>query len=213
MEWKKPTYERTEMSSTPHNPLVEKRNAAGETLDRRRRTAAEFSVKLADDRIAFFDRLALLSAGALTFSVTLLGHTSQPHPHRLFVLYAAWLFLLLSLCSCLLRNYSNQAHRFYQVGSNRAESEVALFDADSEVVAAMAGQIAYSDASEPFDKDRELKINRENREVWQKEFERTKKKAEAHWKVSQWAERVAGVSILIGFLLLIAFAVVSTSFQ
>jgi len=90
---------------------------------------------------------------------------------------------------------------------------VALFDADSEVVAAMAGQIAYSDASEPFDKDRELKINRENREVWQKEFERTKKKAEAHWKVSQWAERVAGVSILIGFLLLIAFAVVSTSFQ
>jgi hypothetical protein len=201
------------MTSTPHNPLVEKRNAAGETLDRRRRTAAEFSAKLADDRVAFFDRLALLAAGALTFSVTLLGHTSQTHPHRLFVLYAAWLLLLLSLGSCLLRNYSNQAHRFYQVGSNRAESEVSLLDADSAVVDAMAGSIKYSDASEPFDKDRELKINRENREVWQKEFERTKKKADTHWKLTQWAERIAGVSILAGFLLLIAFAVVSTYFQ
>jgi hypothetical protein len=201
------------MSSTPHNPLVEKRNAAAERLNRRRRTAADFSVKLADDRIAFFDRLALLAAGALTFSVTLIGHTNQSHPHRLFLLYAAWLLLLLSLGSCLLRNYSNQAHRFYKVGSDMAESEVSVIEADSEVVAAMAGQIGYSDAAEPFDKDRELKINRENREVWQKEFERTKKKADTHWKLSQWAERVAGVSILVGFLLLIAFAVVSTYFQ
>ena len=201
------------MSSTPHNPLVEKRNAAGQTLDRRRRTAAEFSAKLADDRVAFFDRLALLAAGALTFSVTLLGHTSQPHSHRLFLLYAAWLLLLLSLCSCLLRNYSNQAHRFYQAGSNSAESEVSVIDADSEVVAAMAGSIQYMDASEPFDKDRELRINRENREVWQKEFDRRKKKAETHWKINLWAERIAGVSILAGFLLLIAFAVVSTYFQ
>jgi hypothetical protein len=200
------------MSSIPHNPLVEKRNAAGETLDRRRRTAAEFSAKLADERVAFFDRLALLAAGALTFSVTLLGHISQPHPHRLFVLFAAWLLLLLGLGCCLVRNYSNQSHRFYKVGSNRAESEVSVIDADSELVAAMAGSIKYMDAFEPFDKDRELKINRENRELWQKEFERTKQKADTHWKLSQWAEWVAGVGILVGFLLLIVFAVVSTYF-
>jgi hypothetical protein len=197
----------------PHNPLIEKRKAAAETLNRRQRKAAEFAAKLADDRCAFFDRLALLAAGALTFSVTLLGHTSQPHPHRLFVLYVAWLLLLLSLGSCLLRNYSNQAHRFYSVGTNRAESEVAVIDADTEAVAALSGWIKYADAAEPFDKDRELRINRENREVWQQEFERNKKKAESHWKLSEAAEWTAGVSMLLGFLLLIAFAVVSTYLQ
>lgn len=194
----------------PHNPLVERRNAAAEALNHRRRAATEFAAKLADDRCAFFDKLAVLAAGALTFSVTLIGHVSQPHPQRLFILYAAWLSLLIALGACLVRNYSNQSHRFYSVGTNRAKSEIEFFEADSDAVKHLSGKIAYADAPEPFDEDREAKINKENREVWQRELERIKKKAEFHWKLSETAEVLACVSMLVGFFLLIAFAMLTT---
>jgi hypothetical protein len=196
--------------ASPYNPLIEKRNAAAETLNRRRRTLSEFSVKLAEERHAFFDRLALLAAGALTFSVTLIAHPVPPHALRLFILYGAWIALLIGLGGCLVRNYTNQSHRFFSVGSNRAESEVALIDADTETVTAMAPLIKYEDATEPFDKERELRINKENRDVWQAEFERTKRKAELHWKFAEFAERAAIICVIVGFLLLIIFAVVNT---
>jgi hypothetical protein len=195
--------------STPHNPLVERRNAAAEKLNRRRQTAVETSVKTAEESNAFFDKLAVLSAGALTFSVTFLSRPAQAH-WQLFILYAAWVLLLIALASCLVRNYSNIGHRFYKVVSDRAESEVALIDADSEVVSAMAELLKYDDAAEPFDKDRELKINRENREVWHKEFERAKKHADVRWKVHGIAERAAGLGACLGFLLLIVFAILNT---
>lgn len=194
----------------PHNPLIERRNAATATLNRRRRTAADFAAKLADDRCAFFDRLAVLAAGALTFSVTLLGHPSQPHPLRLMILYAAWLSLLLALGSCLIRNYSNQAHRFYSVGSDMAESEVEVIDADSNAMAALSGSIKYSDSAESFDSQRELRINSENREVWQRELGQRKASAAIHWKINKIAEWTACLGMIVGFLLLICFAVVNT---
>jgi hypothetical protein len=68
----------------------------------------------------------------------------------------------------------------------------------------------YLDAAEPFDKDRELKINQENRTVWQEEFQRTKKIAKRLWKLHQASEWVAGVSLFFGFMLLMIFAVYNT---
>jgi len=200
-------------ATPPHNPHIARRQAAAEKLNRRRRTQADFSVTLAKERSKFFDRLSVLAAGALTFSVTLLGHPTQPHVYRLFILYAAWLSLLTALGCCLVRNYFNQGHRFYSVGSNRAEAEVQTIDADSDAVTALAGSIIYDDAAEPFDADRELRINRENRVVWQEAWETNKKKAETNWKVSIAAEKTACVAMILGFLLLIVFAFVNTYFQ
>ena len=74
----------------------------------------------------------------------------------------------------------------------------------------MAQSIRYADAAEPFDKDRELKINRENRVVWNKEFERTNKIAKRLWKLHQAVEWTAGVSLFFGFMLLMVFAVFNT---
>jgi hypothetical protein len=196
------------MGST-NNPVVAKRNSAGATLDRRRRTAAEMSVKIAEESSGFFDKLAVLNAGALTFSVTLLSRQTQPH-WQLFILYAAWVLLLVALASCLLRNYANLGHRFFSVGSNRAESEVALIDADTEAVKALAGSLQYEDSVEPFDQVRELRINLENREAWQNEFERTKRRATFLWKVHQVTQWSAGLGMLLGFFLLIIFAILNT---
>ena len=198
------------MSTTPHNPLVERRNNAAEQLDRRRRTAAETSVKVAEGLNAYFDRLALLAAGALTFSVTLVGHPTRAHSHRLFIIYAAWACLLTALGSCLLRVFSNHGHRFYKVGANRAEAEVALIDADTEVLKVLGHSIAYSDAAEPFDKQRELKINDDNRAVWRKEFLRTEKMANLLWRIHQGAGWIAGVAMFLGFLLMMTFAIYNT---
>jgi hypothetical protein len=167
------------------------------------------SLKIAEETIGFFDKLAILNAGALTFSVTLLNHATQAR-WQLFIVYAAWIFLLVALASCLIRNYSNMGHRFYKMGSDQAEAEVALLDADSEAVSALAGFIRYEDAAEPFDAARELRINRENRDVWQKEFEGRKANAEVRWKLHVIAEWAAGISMCLGFLLLITFAVVNT---
>jgi hypothetical protein len=190
----------------PHNPVVEKRNAAAENLNRKRKTAAEMSVKVAEETVGFFDKLAVLNAGALTFSVTLLSHPTQKH-WQLLVVFAAWGFLLLALASCLIRNYANMAHRFYKAGADQAEAEVALIEADSDAVTALGSFIKYADATEPFDVARELQIDKENREVWQKEFDRRKTTAEVRWVVNLVAQWAAGISMCLGFLLLIVFAV------
>jgi hypothetical protein len=109
--------------------------------------------------------------------------------------------------------FANHGHRFYKVGADRAEAEVAPLDADIEVVSAMAQSIKYADALEPFDKERELKINQENRAVWQAEFQRTSKIAKRLWKLHEAVEWVAGVSLFLGFMLLMIFAVYNTYVQ
>ena len=78
------------MSGTPNqpfDPLVAKRNDVAAKLNRRRKSITDISVKVSEERNDFFDRLAILNAGALTFSVTLLNiSTPAARPHILFVL-------------------------------------------------------------------------------------------------------------------------------
>ncbi len=200
------------MSVTPvpsHDPLIDKRNSVAETLNRRRRTASEVSIKIAADRSAFFDKLAVLNAGALTFSVTLLGRSVQSDPHKMLLLYAAWVSLLIALGACLIRNFSHQGYQFWDAASKRAESEIAYIDVDTEIVSTKS--IVYADSAEPFDKERELRIDKENREVWQKELARLQSKVERHWRLVVATEWIAGIAMFVGFLLLIVFAVHANS--
>lgn len=189
----------------PHDPLFEKRNAVAETLNRRRQAASEASIKVAEERNAFFDKLAVLNAGALTFSVTLLGHSVQQFHYTLFLLYAAWMFLLIALGACLIRNFSHQGYRFSDAATKRAESEISYIDVDSEIISTKP--VIYADAAEPFDKEREIKINKENRDVWQAELARIGEKAIRNWRLVVMTEWVAGICMSAGFLLLIVFAV------
>jgi hypothetical protein len=192
----------------PHDPLREKIAAAAETLNRRRQAASEASKKVADERTAFFDKLAILNAGALTFSVTLLGHPVRHSLCTLFPLYAAWVFLLIALGACLIRNFSHQGYRFSDAATKRAESEIAYIEADSEIVSSRPA--IYADSAEPFDREREIKINRENREAWQTELARHQQEANRGWRLVVVTEWVAGICMLAGFLLLIVFAIFNT---
>jgi hypothetical protein len=199
------------MSTTPgqpHDPLREKLKAAAETLTRRRQGAFEASVRGVEERNAFFDKLAVLNAGALTFSVTLLGHSVQKSLSTLFILYAAWLFLLVALGACLVRNFSNSAYRFSDAASKRAESEISYIDADNEIVSSRS--IIYQDSTEPFDRDREIKVNKENREVWQTELARHQQAVNRKSRLFEVAEWVASICMFAGFLLLIVFAIFSS---
>lgn len=196
--------------ATPPNPLIERRNSAAETVDRKRKTASETSVSVLEGLNALFDRLALLAAGALTFSVTLLGHPARPREHRYFIIYAAWSFLLVSLTCCLLRIFASHSHRFFQIVSSRASSEVELIDADSAVVKSLHPFLKYSDSVEPFDAARELKISYGNRERWQTETARTSKWEKVMWKMNVVTQWTAAISLFFGFLFLMGFAVYNT---
>ncbi len=198
-------------SGLPYDPLIEKRNAIAETLNRRRQTASEASRKVAEDRNAFFDRLAFLNAGALTFSVTLLGTSVRQHPQSLLLLYVAWASLLIALFACLVRNLSHQGYLFSDAASKKAESEIAYIDVDTEIVSTKSALISYADSSESFDKERELKVNKENREAWQSVFARMRKKEERNWRLVVATEWIAGIAMLVGFLLLVVFAITNSS--
>src|SRR5580658_7899718 len=93
--------------TSQHDPLATKVAAVAEKLNRRRMNARETSIEVNAQRSKFFDRLAVLNAGALTFSVTLLNVSSLNaaiYPPILLFLYAAWACLLIALLACLLRN-------------------------------------------------------------------------------------------------------------
>lgn len=191
------------------DPLETKVRDLAEKLNRRRRTASETSEKVLEERSAFFDRLALLSAGALTFSVTLFTSFSSKNPKGIFSLRAAWICLLTALTACLVRNLTHQHYRFSHVVAERAKAEVRYIDVDDEVISTKP--VAYSDSSEPFDKQREIQINRSNRVIWQQELEKWETQRERHWKLVRICEWVAAISMSVGFVLLIVFATVNTN--
>lgn len=190
------------------DPLVTKVQDLAQKLNRRRRTASETSEKLIEKRDTFFDRLALLNAGALTFSITLFASFSLKNPRGLLLLHTAWIFLLVALAACLVRNLSHQHYRFAHVAASMARAEVDYIDVDHEVISTKV--VAYSDSSETFDKPREVKINRENRAKWEQQLAEMEAQRDRHWTLVKVSEWIAAVSMTSGFLLLVIFATVNT---
>ena len=193
--------------SAQHDPLRTKVQDLAEKLNRRRRTASETSEKLIQERSAFFDRLALLNAGALTFSVTLFASLSVKNPKGLLILHTAWFCLLTALAACLVRNLSHQHYRSTYVAASMARAEVDYIDVDHEAISTRVD--AYSDSSEPFDKRREIKINRENRAKWEQHLAEMETQRDRHWTLVRITEWIASVSMTTGFLLLVIFATVN----
>lgn len=186
-----------------HNPLAEKVKNTAEKLNRRRQGASETSKQIVARREAFFDRLALMNVGALTFSVTLAGRLGA-NAHFPRTLFFAWGFLLLAVGACLIRNLSHQHYQMAEAVAKMAEAEVAYIDVDHEVIG--TGNVIYSDSAEAFDQNREIALNRSNREVWKKTLETQRNRVSRHWYIVIGAEWTAGSSMLAGFGFLIAFA-------
>jgi hypothetical protein len=196
-------YNSIAMGTIP-DPLFEKAKNEAAKLQRRRLAAHDLSKEIVARREAFFDKLALLNAGALTFSATLLGKLGATTPHCPIFLQIAWGLLLIAIGACLIRNLTHQHYQMADTLTNMAESEVAYIDVDHEVVSTR--NVQYSDSSEPFDKDREISLNRSNREVWKKTLDKERSKAEQHWRIVISSEWTAAISMFLGFLFLVVFA-------
>jgi hypothetical protein len=169
-------------------------------------------VRINEQRSRFFEKLALLNAGALTFSVTLLTPATpgQPtYPPILIVLQGGWVCLLIALGACLLRNLANQGYRYYDAVAKMQQSEIEYIDADTALI--QAGRVGtYSDSTDRFDAKRELAVNSEKRAGWEKGMGEAKARADRNTKIRRVAEWVVGVSMPLGFLLLVVFSILKT---
>jgi hypothetical protein len=195
--------------SAPHDPLKTKVDDLTEKLNRRRLEASETSETIIQERNAFFDRLALLNAGALTFSVTLFASLSVKNPKGLLILHSAWICLLIALAACLIRNLSHQHYRTWHAGASMAKAEVAYSDAHYETIS--SGKIVgYSDSSEPYDRQGEIRRNRENRAIWEQHLAQSETRSDRNWKLVRITEWLAAISMTAGLLFLIIFATVNT---
>ena len=192
------------MASIP-DPLYEKQKGAAAKLSSRRKYASDTSKEIVARRETFFDRLALLNAGALTLSITLLGSLGPKNPHYRSFLYCAWILLLTSMGACLVRNLTHQHYQMADAMAKMAEAEIAYIDVDHEIVSTRT--VMYSDSVERFDRDREISLNRSNREVWKKTLDDEQRKAEQSWDTVRRSEWAAGISIFLGFACLVVFAV------
>lgn len=190
------------------DPLQAKVQDLAETLNRRRRTASETSQKIIEERNAFFDRLALLNAGALTFSVTLFASLSVKNPRGLVYLHVAWALLLIALAASLLRNLSHQHYRTSHSIASMAEAEINFLDVTLEALSTRV--VGYTDSSEPFDKERDIESNRSNRASWEKKLAQWGTSRDRHWAIVRGTEWLAAISMTAGFLFLIIFATVNT---
>ncbi len=188
------------------DPLYEKHKTEGERLNRRRKAASETSKEIVVRREAFFDRLALLNTGALTFSVTLLGSLAAKNPHGKYLLFAAWLLLLLAVGACLMRNLSHQHYQLADAMTEMAESEIAYIDA-AHALMTERNIAAYSDSTEPYDKPKEIALNRSNRDVWSKSLDEQQRKSTWHWRIVHGSEWTAGIAMILGLALLVIFAI------
>jgi hypothetical protein len=203
------------VTNLPFDPLEVKLNAAREKLTRRRKRASEVSEQVNEHRSAFFDKLAILNAGALTFSVTLLNPASPlapSHTRLLFILYAAWMALLFALSACLVRNIAHQNYHYYDAMTDNAESEIAFLEVDREIILEKSRTvgIAYADSPQPYNVKRELEVRSKSRDGWAASLQKSRLKVDRSVRVFRTAEWVAGISMPLGFLALIAFAVLKT---
>jgi hypothetical protein len=194
--------------SAPHDPLRTKVEDSAQKLDRRRRAASENSEKIIEERNAFFDRLALLNAGALTFSVTLFASLSVKNPKGLSILHAAWIFLLIALAACLVRNLSHQHYRSAFAVASMARAELDFIDVSVEAISTRV--TGYSDSTEPFDMQREIETNRANRATWDQKLAVWETRKKRNWNIVRITEWTAAVSMTTGFLFLVIFATLNT---
>jgi hypothetical protein len=146
-----------------------------------------------------------MNAGALTFSVTLLGTFGMKHPHWEESLHGAWVCLLIAIAACLVRNLSHQHYQLADAMTKLAESEIAYIEIDHEIVSTQT--VIYSDSSEPFDREREIALDGSNREVWQKSLAEQQNNATRNWRLVVGAEWTAGISMVLGFMFLVLFAI------
>jgi hypothetical protein len=203
------------VSNLSFDPLEVKLNAAREKLNRRRKRASEVSEQVNEHRSAFFDKLAILNAGALTFSVTLLNPTSPlapSHTPLLFILYGAWMALLFALSACLVRNIAHQNYHYYDAMTDNMESEIDFLEVDREIILAKSKTVGvvYSDSPDPFDVEKELEVRRKSRDGWATALQKSRPKVDWNIRLVRTAEWVTGISMPLGFLALIAFAILRT---
>lgn len=94
--------------SSPYNFEFYQRNevSAAEQLDK-------VQWRTAEERTKFFDRLALLSAGAVVLSVSLLSNVfGKTTVHGIAFLFGGWASLILAMMTALFRELKYQAYTF-----------------------------------------------------------------------------------------------------
>ena len=192
----------------PEDPLDVKYQDAAKRLQWRRQRESETTKEIAERRTEFFYKLALLNAGALTFSATFLGNIGNRHATGTIFLHIGWGLLLLALGACLIRNLSHQHYQLAETTARMAEAEITLIDVDTEVFSTRP--VVYKDSPQPFDQERELAINRSNRERWQRSLTDQRQIVERHWRLLVAMEWIAAVSMFFGFLLQVVFAILNS---
>ncbi len=191
------------------DPRLNKHRDELRKLQNRKERLSEAMRDVDTRRDAFFDRLALLNAGALTFSATLLSNlANRQHTSEKWIVHLAWGLMLIALGSCLVRNVSHQHYRIAELATRRAESEIAVTETDSEVI--QNRPVVYSDSTEAFDRDRELELNKSNAQTWRTEQATQRVLADTYWRVLRASEWTAAVAMFGGFLLMVVFAVLNT---
>lgn len=90
-----------------------------------------------------------------------------------------------------------------------AKAEVDYIDAHHEMISANK-IVGYSDSSEPYDQQGEIKRNRANRVIWEQHVTQLETQRDRHWMLVRITEWIAAVSMTTGFLFLIIFATVNT---
>lgn len=188
-----------------HKDASEEASKSGEKFDQ-----AQFEA--IREKARFFDRLGLLSGGAIVLSVTFLGYVSSRPSVKIlwpFVLYISWGSLLVALLASMYRNWHHEDYLYYTRFAGWAEHLAKLKQAEIKVVQA-TGAVVVDPEGQRIAASKVIEELTSKCKGWATLEGTASTKARLSEKVSKVLDYAAHIGLFVGIVLLVAFAVLNS---
>lgn len=198
-----------------HNPDQEKHPEASQQAGKTGKKFDDVQYEVIREGARFYERLTLLSGGALVLSVSFLGYLSSrqgtPVEH-IQVLYTSWGMLLAALLASIFRNLYHQYYLLHATFAMWARDVETLKEIEVETV--RGSKVLIADVNrKPFSADEVEKFAGDletKRAFWGQAKDKSEKGAESYTRVYKFCEYVSQLGFFFGLLLMVFFAVANT---
>lgn len=170
-------------------------------------SVAEILGEMRGKSMDFYYKLALLSGGVLSLSITYLGYLASIPNHQLNfaeLLFLSWFLLLLALFSSIYRNHFNLDMGHYQVTNTLNEAFLEQYKATLAVLESYPQQ--FINLKTKAEVQQQIDTTKKNISTVEKAMKEVKAKEDWHSSLWVLSQKTAHISFFLGIVLITIFA-------
>lgn len=174
------------------------------------KAAKEFDAtqrKLLDDRVAFYEKLALFDTGTIAATITMVATLKQHQTLRWEnILFVGLIALLVAMALCLIRNSCAHAHLYYTIAAAYNKTHARQTEACIDFLNVDQAPLV-SETGEEKDKAAYLEQRRERAEQFKGYAQKYEGMSENRFNLVKWSSWIASTLTTIGVGCILVFAI------